>query len=87
MVRRPRVEVEGGLFHVYNRVASGEPIFLDPNEAVEFIETIRETKKRDGWTVLAWCVMSNHYLCAAISNVMWSTRLCGVVKPMEPVVR
>jgi hypothetical protein len=41
MVRRPRVEVEGGLFHVYNRVASGEPIFLDPNEAVEFIETIR----------------------------------------------
>jgi len=46
---------------VYNRVASGEPIFADPNEAVEFIETIRETKLRDGWTVLAWCVMSNHF--------------------------
>ena len=61
MVRRARVEVEGGLYHVYNRVASGEPIFSDPEEAVEFIETIRETKTRDGWTVLAWCVMSNHY--------------------------
>ncbi len=61
MVRRARVEVEGGLYHVYNRVASGEPIFSDPEEAVEFIETIRETKQRDGWTVLAWCVMSNHY--------------------------
>jgi REP element-mobilizing transposase RayT len=46
---------------VYNRVASGETIFSDPEEAVEFIETIRETKMRDGWTVLAWCVMSNHY--------------------------
>jgi len=46
---------------VYNRVASGEPIFSDPEEAIEFIETIRETKTRDGWTVLAWCVMSNHY--------------------------
>ena len=61
MVRRPRVEIEGGLFHVYNRVASGEPIFSDPEEAVEFIEIIRETKQRDGWSVLAWCVMSNHY--------------------------
>lgn len=61
MVRRPRVEIEGGVFHVYNRVASGEPVFSDPNEAAEFIETIHETKKRDGWTVFAWCVMSNHY--------------------------
>jgi REP element-mobilizing transposase RayT len=61
VVRRARVEIEGGLYHVYNRVASGEPIFFDPEEAVEFIETIRETKRRDGWTVLAWCVMSNHY--------------------------
>ncbi len=61
MVRKARVEIEGGLYHVYNRVASGEPIFSDPEEAVEFIETIRETKTRDGWTVLAWCVMSNHY--------------------------
>jgi REP element-mobilizing transposase RayT len=61
MVRRVRVEIEGGLYHVYNRVSSGEPIFSDPNEAVEFIEIIRETKTRDGWTVLAWCVMSNHY--------------------------
>ena len=61
MVRRARIEVEGGLYHVYNRVSSGEPIFSDPEEAIEFIENIRETKTRDGWTVLAWCVMSNHY--------------------------
>ena len=61
MVRRPRIEIAGGLCHVYNRVASGEPVFSDREEAVEFIETIGETKRRDGWTVLAWCVMSNHY--------------------------
>jgi putative transposase len=61
MVRRPRVEIEGGVFHVYNRVASGEPVFSDPNEAAEFTEIIHETKRRDGWTVFAWCVMSNHY--------------------------
>ena len=60
-VRRPRIEIKGGLYHVYNRVASGEPVLTNPEEAVEFIELIRETKTRDGWTVLAWCVMSNHY--------------------------
>ena len=61
MARRPRVVVEGGLYHVYNRVSSGEPIFADPNEAVEFIEIVRDVKKRDGWTVIAWCVMSSHF--------------------------
>ena len=61
MVRKSRVEIEGGLFHVYNRVASGEAIFSDPNEAIELIEIIRETKERDDWTILAWCVMSNHF--------------------------
>jgi hypothetical protein len=27
MPRRPRVEVDGGVYHVYNRVASGEAVF------------------------------------------------------------
>jgi len=61
MGRKPRVFVQGGVYHVYNRVASGEAVFSDPNEAVEFIEFIRRVKKRDGWTVFAWVVMSNHY--------------------------
>lgn len=73
MARRPRVVIEGGLYHVYNRVSSGEPIFADPNEAIEFIEIVRDVKKRDGWTVFAWCVMSNHYhLVARTSSVpLW----------------
>jgi len=61
MGRRPRLEVEGGLYHVYNRVASGEEIFGDMDDAAEFVEGVREIKKRDGWGVLAWCLMSNHY--------------------------
>ncbi|RLE24014.1 MAG: hypothetical protein DRJ65_10705 [Acidobacteria bacterium] len=61
MARRPRVVVEGGVYHVYNRISSGEAVFADPNEAIEFIEIIREVKKRDGWTVFAWSVMSNHF--------------------------
>ena len=61
MVRRARIEVEGGLCHVHNRVSSGESIFSDPKEAIGFIEIIREMKTPDGWAVLAWCVPSDHY--------------------------
>jgi len=61
MARRPRVVVEGGVYHVYNRISSGEPILANPNEAIEFIEIIRDVKKRDDWAIFAWSVMSNHF--------------------------
>jgi REP element-mobilizing transposase RayT len=61
MARKPRVFVEGGTYHVYNRIASGEAVFADPEWALELIDLLRLVKKRDGWTVFAWCVMSKHY--------------------------
>jgi REP element-mobilizing transposase RayT len=61
MPRRPRVEVEGGVYHVYNRIASGEPVFSEHDVAVDFVERIRSVKQRDGWTVFGWCLMANHY--------------------------
>ena len=54
MPRRARVLIEGGVYHVYNRVASGEPVFADPEEAIRFIDLIRKVKARDGWTVFAY---------------------------------
>jgi hypothetical protein len=58
MARKPRVFVARGVYHVFNRFASGEAVFSDPNEAVEFVELIRRIKKRDGCTVFAWAIMS-----------------------------
>ena len=55
-----RVFIEGGVSHVYNRFASGESVFADPEEALEFIELLRFVKQRDGWTIFAWVLMSNH---------------------------
>jgi len=49
------------VYHVYNRVASGERVFTDPEEAVRFVDLIRTVKERDGWTVFAWNLMSNHF--------------------------
>ena len=34
MPRRPRVFVEGGIYHVYNRFARGAEVFADPEEAI-----------------------------------------------------
>ncbi len=59
------------MYHVYNRVSSGEAVFANPAEAIDFIDIIKEIKKRDGWTVFAWCVMSNHiepYRCQALET-------------------
>lgn len=48
MPRRPRVELESGVYHVRNRIASGEQVFLDPDVAFDFVERIRSVQERDG---------------------------------------
>jgi len=35
MPPKPGVVVEGGVYHVYNRLESGEPVFADPDEALD----------------------------------------------------
>ncbi len=70
MPRRPRVFVEGGTYHVYNRFASGEGVFADPEEAAKFVELLRFVKRRDGWTVFAWTLMSSHYHLAIRSRAV-----------------
>jgi len=61
MPRRPRLFVSGAIYHVYCRVARGEFVFDEHDEAVEFIETLREVRDLDGLTIFAWCLMGNHY--------------------------
>jgi hypothetical protein len=62
--------VEGGLYHVYNRFARGEDVFADPEEAIEFVELLREVKRRDELTVLAWALLSNHYHLAVRTSAI-----------------
>ena len=61
MPRHPRLFIPGGTYHVYCRVARGEFVFDDDYEAVEFVETLREVRDLDGWSILGWCLMGNHY--------------------------
>lgn len=61
MARGPRMFIEGGVYHVYNRTASGEPVLAGAAEANALFELFSTIKTRDGWTVFAWCIMSNHF--------------------------
>ena len=61
MPRSPRVFLEGGIYHVYNRVTRGERVFSEDDEALFLLNTMRKVRDRDGFNVLAWCIMGNHY--------------------------
>ena len=68
MPRPPRVFVDGAYYHVYCRVGRGEPVFQDDAEADALVKILGDVKRRDGFAVLAWCVMSNHYHLAVRSG-------------------
>lgn len=72
MPRKPRLFVPGATYHAYCRVARGEFVFDDPGEAAEFIDRAREVRDLDGWTILAWCLVGNHYhLVVQTGTVAW----------------
>jgi putative transposase len=70
MPRRERVFIEGGVYHVYNRVGRGDRVFDEEAEAAAFVSLLREVARRDGLTVFAWCLMSNHYHLAVRTGVI-----------------
>ncbi|OYV72790.1 MAG: hypothetical protein B7Z74_04985 [Deltaproteobacteria bacterium 21-66-5] len=61
MPRRPRVFVDGAIYHVYCRFAHGARVFAAPEEAQRFLAIVREVKRTDDLSILAWCLMPTHY--------------------------
>jgi REP element-mobilizing transposase RayT len=61
MPRKPRLFIPYATYHVYCRVARGEFVFANREDSDLFLETLRETRDRDGLSILAWCLMTNHY--------------------------
>ena len=61
MPRKPRLFVPNAIYHVYCRTARGEYVFDDQIEADAFVETVSEVRDLDGLSILAWCLLGNHY--------------------------
>jgi REP element-mobilizing transposase RayT len=80
MPRRPRVFVEGGIYHVFNRFARGAEIFLEADDAQRFLDLLHKVRDRDGLTIFAWCLMSNHYHLALRTGPVPLSRTLGFVQ-------
>jgi putative transposase len=76
--RTPRIFVAGATYHVYCRVARGERPFVDSAVAGTFVATVGAVKREHGLTIMAWCLMPNHYhlvVCAGELPLWRSMRL------------
>jgi putative transposase len=80
MPRRPRVFVEGGIYHVYNPFARGSELFSEPEEANAFLEILRKARDRDGLRIYAWTLMSNHHHMAVRAGPVSLSRTMGYVQ-------
>jgi REP-associated tyrosine transposase len=61
VVHRPRVEVPGGYYHVCTRGNARRAIFGDDFDRAIFLAMLRRLAKRYGWSIYAYCLMTNHY--------------------------
>ena len=60
MPRRPRTELAGGLHHVTAKTMPGLDLFAGDEDRVFYLARLRACVDQRGWSVLAYCLMSNH---------------------------
>ena len=60
MARRPREEMEGGVFHVFARGNGRRRIFFGDADRQRYLAMLAHTVTRAQWRCLAYCLMDNH---------------------------
>jgi putative transposase len=60
MARRPRIEVEGGLYHVFTRGNNRKIIFNSDEDCEKFSSLLAIQKARLPFYLYAYCLMPNH---------------------------
>ena len=72
MARPLRIEFPGATYHVTSRGNRQQPIFVDDADRELFLATLARAMERMDATVLAYCLMGNHYhlvLCTRRGNL------------------
>jgi hypothetical protein len=72
MPRRPRVSVDGAVYHVTCRMTRGERIFAGPRAVRAFVAVLRGVAQRGGLTILAWsaAVSGARYAASGIVSLL-----------------
>ncbi len=61
MPRKPRLFVPGILYHLLSRGNAKQNIFLSKKDYREFLERLRQIKKKKPFSLYAYCLMPNHF--------------------------
>lgn len=61
MTRPLRLEFAGALYHLTARGDRREPIFLDDQDRLIFLDLLAREVLQQGWLLYAFCLMDNHY--------------------------
>ncbi|MFH1315705.1 MAG: transposase [Candidatus Uhrbacteria bacterium] len=61
MARPLRIEYPGALYHITSRGNTKQPIYLDENDRVSFLDTLSDVIGTHNWLCHAYCLMGNHY--------------------------
>ncbi len=60
-VSTPHRDESPGYHHVVTRGNNKRPIYVDDRDRVIFCLTVQRVARKYGWTILAYCLMENHY--------------------------
>jgi putative transposase len=61
MPRPYRLQVAGGVYHLFARANTGRVAFSDDDERAQFLGLVAEVVRRCEWSCRAYCVLSTHY--------------------------
>jgi putative transposase len=80
MARAPRHEEPGAIYHVGTRGSSGQAIFGDDLDRLEFLRRLERTAARYRWSCLAYCLMTNHF------HLVVRIHDCGLASGMRELI-
>jgi putative transposase len=60
MARKLRIDVAGGVHHVYARGNDGCTVYRDDGDRRRYMTLLGDTVRERGWRCLAYCLMGNH---------------------------
>ena len=60
MPRQARKKAESGIYRIMLRGINQQQIFEDDEDRERFLEILKKTREKDGFDLIAWCLMPNH---------------------------
>ncbi|HEX9136113.1 MAG TPA: transposase [Nitrospirota bacterium] len=60
MARKPRVEIQGGLYHIMTRGNNRQIIFGSDEDYLKMLSLLAEQKRKLPFYLYAYCSMPNH---------------------------